>query len=379
MDRELTFCKMTASPRLPWHAIPSGNATCKVHLIQAGGLTIPEDMVLLPGPDKPSDSAKEDNKDSKPMKFYAPDYVFLIEHTATGDKYFFDLGIRKDLENLPPLLIKNVLPQFDCEPKSPAEILKEHGTAEQQPEKIKAVVFSHMHFDHVGDGAKAGFENAELWIGPTCCTYARPGYPVEEKAPTLSETLPTDGSRKIVEAFVPDELLREAGDKRVGKVMDGLQKGLYNAVALKKADWFGLGSFDRAFDVFGDGSAYLIDAPGHSAGHQMMLIRTTTGSPEDTFVLLAGDCFHHPELLKEPRRTARPPYSKGGMHSDPEPAVDTIYRTKEFAKRSNVWVVAAHDFSVGQNIEPGVKEMQGLVSINDWQAKGWKEAGHEKL
>lgn len=369
---------MTNPPDLPWHAIPSGSVTCKVHLIQAGGLAIPEDMALLPGPDQPNDSLK-DKKDQKPKKYYAPDYVFLIEHTATGDKYLFDLGIRKDLENLPPTIVKNVLPQFDCEPKSPAEILKEHGSAEQQPEKVKAVIFSHMHFDHVGDGAKAGFENAELWVGPTCCTYARPGYPVEEKAPTLSETLPTDGSRNIVEFFIPDELLKEADDKRAGKVMEGLRKGLYNAVALKKADWIGLGSFSRAFDVFGDGSAYLIDAPGHSAGHQMMLIRTTAGSGDDTFVLLAGDCFHHPEILKEPRRTPRPPYSKGGMHTDPETALDTIFRTKAFAEKDNIWVVAAHDFNVGQNIEPGVKEVQGLVAINDWRKKKWKTPLREKL
>lgn len=369
---------MTVPPNLPWHPIPPGKATCKVYLIQAGGLAIPEDMVLLPGPDQASDSVDENKKKGKSKKYYAPDYVFFIEHTATGEKYIFDLGTRKDLENLPPTIVKNTLPQFDCEPKSPAEILREHGTAEQQPEKVKAVIFSHMHFDHVGDGAKAGFENAELWVGPTSCTYARPGYPVEEQAPTLSETLPTDGSRKIVEAFVPDELLKKVGDKRAGKVMEGLQKGLYNAVALKKADWIGLGSFDRAFDVFGDGSAYLVDAPGHSAGHQMMLVRTTTGSGDDTFVLLVGDCFHHPELLKEPRRTARPPYSKGGMHSDPEPAVDTMYRTKEFAEKDNIWVVAAHDFTIGQSIEPGVKEIEGLIPINDWREKKWKNPLHEK-
>lgn len=364
----------TRPPTLPWHKIPPGDATCKVHIIQAGGLSIPQDMALLPGPDTPNNPDDND----KPKKFYAPDYVFLIEHTSTGNQYLFDLGIRKDLENLPPTIVKNVLPSFDCEPKSPADILREHGTPAQQPANVKAVIFSHMHFDHVGDGAKAGFENAELWVGPTCCTYARPGYPVDEKAPTLSETLPTDGSRKIVESFVPDELLRESGDKRVGQVMEGLRKGLYGAVALKKAEWIGLGAFERAFDVFGDGAAYLIDAPGHSAGHQMMLIRTTAGA-DGTFVLLAGDCFHHPEILKEPRRTARPPYSKGGMHSDPASALDTIYRTREFAKRENVWVIAAHDFSVGQNIRPGVKEIQGLISIDDWQERKRKKPLHEKL
>jgi glyoxylase-like metal-dependent hydrolase (beta-lactamase superfamily II) len=195
--------------------------------MQAGGLYIPNDMTLLPGPNQPNDSVKSDAGSAESKSFYAPDYVFLIEHTATGNKYIFDLGMRKDLENLPPLLKENVLPQFKCEPQSPADILKEHATPNQQPEKIKAVIFSHMHFDHVGDGAQAGFASAEMWIGPTCCTYARPGYPIEPRAPTLSDTLPADGSRKIVEAYIPDDMLKEANDARVGKVTQGMVKGLY--------------------------------------------------------------------------------------------------------------------------------------------------------
>lgn len=367
------------SSKLTWHSIPSSESTCKVYLIQAGGLTVPKDLVLLPGPDQDQDSQGSDEKTAESKSFYAPDYVFLIEHPGSGNKYIFDLGIRKDLENFPPTIKKHVLPQFKCFPKSPADILKEHGAAEQQPEKIKAVIFSHQHFDHVGDGAKAGFTNAELWIGPTSCTYARPGYPVKEKAPTLSETLPTDGSRKIVEAFIPDDLLNKTGDKRAGKVQKAMDDGLYEAVTLKKADWIHLGAFERAFDVFGDGSAYLIDAPGHSAGHQMMLIRTTPASSGDTFVLLAGDSFHHRALLKEPRRIARPPYAKEGIHSDPEEALDTVIRTREFALRDEVWVIAAHDFSVGESIEPGVKEIEGLVEINDWRKKGWKQSSKAHL
>lgn len=232
-----------------------------------------------------------------------------------------------------------------------------------------------MHFDHVGDGGKQGFEQAELWVGPTTCTYARPGYPVDEGAPTLSETLPADGTRKIVESYVSDEMLREAGDKRAGRVAKGKSEGKYTAVELKEPSWIQLGAFDRAYDVFGDGAAYLIDAPGHSAGHQMMLVRTTasSSSSRDTFVLLAGDCYHHPELLKDPRRTARPPYSKEGMHSEPEQAIDTIWRTREFAKTENIWVMGAHDFTVGEGIAPGTKLVEGLVSVNEWFEKGWKK------
>ncbi|KAF2685681.1 hypothetical protein K458DRAFT_416903 [Lentithecium fluviatile CBS 122367] len=367
------------SSSLTWHPIPSSpsKTTCNVYLLQAGGLVLPEDLVLLPGPDEPSSSVGSD-KGGKPNKFYVPDFCFLIHHPPTNMQYIFDLGMRKDLENLPPYLVKHILPSFDCTPRSPADILQKHGTAEQQPEKVKAVIFSHMHFDHVGDGGKASFTNAELWVGPTCCTYARPGYPVEENAPTLSETLPTNGRRKIVEAFVSDGLLKKFGDKRAGNVAKAKKEGLYEAVKLRdpgEKGWIGIGAFDRAFDVWGDGSGYIVDAPGHSAGHQMMLIRVNTNEyGDDDFVLLAGDCYHHPALLKDPNRTARPPVSKGGMHADPDVAIDTMRRTKAFSEKDNVWVIGAHDFSVGEALAPGEKNIQGLVLLNDWHSKKWKKA-----
>lgn len=250
-----------------------------------------------------------------------------------------------------------------------------------------------MHFDHVGDGAKAGFGSAEMWVGPTCCTYARPGYPVEKNAPTLSETLPSDGSRKIVEWRISDEKLKKIGDKRTGLVEKGKREGKYEGIILRDPDeeekgegkdggWIKVGSFEHAFDVWGDGSAYVFDAPGHSAGHQHLLVRVqsshsnASGGEEDSdsFVMLAGDCYHHPDLLKEPRRMARPPYSKSTMHSDPEAALDTITRAHEMSKRDNIWVLGAHDFSIGEAIKPGVKEIEGLVLVNDWRDKGWKKA-----
>jgi glyoxylase-like metal-dependent hydrolase (beta-lactamase superfamily II) len=95
--------------------------------------------------------------------------------------------MRKDLENLPPL-VKDVLPQFNCEPQSPADTLRKHDSFEKKPEKVKAVIFSHIHFDHIGNGAQAGFNQAHMWIRPTCCTYARPEYPVDPQAHALTDT-----------------------------------------------------------------------------------------------------------------------------------------------------------------------------------------------
>ena len=44
-------------------------------------------------------------------------------------------------------------------------------------------------------------------------------------------------------------------------------------------------------DVFGDGTVRLISAPGHTPGHQVLLVRLPKRGP----VLLAGDLYHYPE------------------------------------------------------------------------------------
>lgn len=117
-----------------------------MHLLQAGGLTIPTSLVLLPSPNQPPSPPNSSNPN--PEKFYAPDYVFLIEHVPSKSHYLFDLGMRKDLEKLPPTLQENVLLQFECFPESPAEILREWGSESkgQRPEDVEAVILSHAHF-----------------------------------------------------------------------------------------------------------------------------------------------------------------------------------------------------------------------------------------
>jgi glyoxylase-like metal-dependent hydrolase (beta-lactamase superfamily II) len=341
--------------------------------MQAGGLDLPTDLVLLPGPNKPNSSLDDEPKDREREMFFVPDFIFLIGHPATGNKYVFDLGMRKDQENSPPAVVKTQLQNFNSFPESPVDILKEHGTAEQQPSTVKVVIFSHLHFDHIGDVGKAGFSEAEMWIGPSTCTSARPGYPADEQSMVFSADLPKDGSKKIVEFELPSSLFNE---KRKTGIKDALEKGSYEGIELHKpaGGWFGLGAFEAAFDLFNDRSAYLIDAPGHLTGHQMLLVRVKISSIGvlDDFVLLAGDCYHHPAMLGNPLLTARPPFSKSSMHSDTETAINTMFRTKRCAEEEYIWVVAAHDFSINDAVSPKTDAVEGLVLLTDWREKGWK-------
>ncbi len=62
-----------------------------------------------------------------------------------------------------------------------------------------------------------------------------------------------------------------------------------------------IGPFPRAYDYFGDGSLYLIDAAGHLPGHVNILARTNaTGS----WIYLAGDTAHDMRLLTGERAVA---------------------------------------------------------------------------
>jgi len=48
---------------------------------------------------------------------------------------------------------------------------------------------------------------------------------------------------------------------------------------------------NEELDVFGDGTVRLIPTPGHTPGHQVLLVRLPKRGP----VLLAGDLYHYPE------------------------------------------------------------------------------------
>ena len=69
-----------------------------------------------------------------------PAFSFLIEHQSSGRKLLFDLGVRKDWENLPPTIVKNIR-DANCTitvEKGVAEILQAGGVA---PKDIEAIIW----------------------------------------------------------------------------------------------------------------------------------------------------------------------------------------------------------------------------------------------
>lgn len=158
----------------------------------------------------------------------------------------------------------------------------------------------------------------------------------------------------------------------------------------------------RAYDFFGDGSFYLLDAPGHTIGHLAGLARTTTNP--DTFIFMGGDLCHHgaeirpSPYLSIPAKVQFPlPESiqsciavcPGGMHFqqlnvkrgrepnepffDPVLAVDMVQAIESIKEaqvadaQSNVFFIFAHDMGIYGTVDffPHL--------ANHWKEKGWRE------
>ncbi|KAJ7879935.1 beta-lactamase-like protein, partial [Mycena olivaceomarginata] len=232
---------------------------------------------------------------------------------------------------------------------------------------IDAVIWSHAHFDHIGDMSK--FPNTTgLIIGSETDTATYPEFP--------NATLQTSDF---------------AGHK-VTKIDFAAANLTFSSL--------------EAVDYFGDGSFYLVNTPGHLPGHMTALARVTPTS----FIALGGDTFHHvgearprPEfqknfpcpahLLEESKKSISTDYFGLGdpamapltcppaissfspsqicrIHSMADPVTSQVSLEKlaTFDADPDILVIVAHDMSLRDFIP------YYPAYLNDWKANGLKES-----
>ncbi|KAF7312907.1 Metallo-beta-lactamase superfamily protein [Mycena kentingensis (nom. inval.)] len=303
-----------------------------------------------------------------------PVYSFLVEHGPR--KLLFDIGIRKDPENSPPVLAADFTDgTFYVEPQRDiTDVLNEAGIPLSS---IEGVVWSHSHFDHIAHMGR--FPNSTaLIVG----------------AETDISTFPYNPNSALHESYF-------AG-RHVHKIDFALSKLKFNDL--------------KAVDYFGDGSFYLVDAPGHLPGHLTALARVTP-SPKATFILLGGDSFHHPGEAR-PRPALQKsfpcpghlldsaaahvstahffsPGSHDGPHGfdlrtraapllsiatgptsytlDPDTAEVTLEKIARWDADEDVLVLIAHDASVVGNVTRRGGLPYHPLALNEWKSGGWKE------
>ncbi|KAL8724217.1 MAG: hypothetical protein Q9181_006922 [Wetmoreana brouardii] len=179
-----------------------------------------------------------------------PTFAFLIKNKRLGKNIMFDLGGRKDWWNLAPAAYKSILdgiPGWNIS-KNVNQLLEE---GKEDVSDITGIVWSHWHLDHTGDPSLFP-KTAELIVGPGFKEAFLPGFPGNKDSPLLETDFEGRNIREI----------KFDNDTKIGHY--------------------------PSYDLFGDGSFYILNVPGHAIGHISGLARTTP----DTFVFMGGDVCH---------------------------------------------------------------------------------------
>ncbi|KAF7979826.1 hypothetical protein HWV62_40906 [Athelia sp. TMB] len=245
-----------------------------------------------------------------------PSFSFLIQHEKHG-RALFDLGMRKHGQGYPPEIQKDLHPFWT---KCKTDIVDLLDAGKLKPSDISTVIYSHLHFDHIGD--LTPFSSALLVAGSGA-------------APAFASPYPQNPEGQV-------------------HPLPAGQKVRYIDFALGKP----LGPFSKAIDYFGDGSFYLIDAPGHSAGHLCALARTGPNQ----FVLLAADCCHHRLCYNPGERLV-----SSENHEDIAVARHTVELLKSAHKAKNLVVLLAHDDILIPEL--GEENLFPAGTLNGWAGR----------
>ncbi|KAF2186220.1 hypothetical protein K469DRAFT_664063 [Zopfia rhizophila CBS 207.26] len=297
-----------------------GQTYVAVSALDAGYLTLPEHLFIT---------------DADPKKrATVPSLSFLILHPPNGvspkpTKLVFDLGLKRDFSGYRDAQ-QHHISQRQPTIVSPdaAESLRKGGLS---PEEIHTVILSHVHWDHVG--TPSDFSKAEFIVG------------------SGTQHLLTHGGGPLypAEIFNPDELPRD----RIKELPPARKEDEAKAYSRQTThQWKPLAQFPAVIDFFGDGSVYIVDAPGHLYGHINLLLRIAPTK----WVYLGGDCCHDPRILKGEKGIAMYDDGRGGLrsvHVDTDQAASTIKRISKLLKEGkvkqegggevDVEVVLAHD------------------------------------
>jgi glyoxylase-like metal-dependent hydrolase (beta-lactamase superfamily II) len=93
------------------------------------------------------------------------------------------------------------------------------------------------------------------------------------------------------------------------------------------------------YDVFGDGTVIIKFAPGHTPGHQVLIVKLAKTGP----VMLAGDLYHYPEERKL-NRIPTFEFSK-------EQSLASRAMIEDYVKKTNTQLWIEHDFAANSKLK----------------------------
>ncbi|KAF5614622.1 metallo-hydrolase oxidoreductase [Fusarium tjaetaba] len=293
----IAWMASTSKTKLPGHDGPG----VKVHLLDGGSFSTAS-MKLL-----------HKNGSSEPFRMY--DWCFLIHHQPSNRYVLWDLGCSDDYSVYTPWVNKFMLPYANV--VGPLKSLKEQlEYLGLRVEQIDSVLFSHAHWDHCRPISQE-FPDAQAFFGPGTKDFCSPGH-------------------------------LESGEPSYEVEWDGRWFGSRQHVTENwtefEGTWVPWGTFERALDYFGDGSLWVIDAPGHMPGNLAAAVKLQS---TDEWVLLGSDCCHSMALLRGIEEMATYIGEDGGvkayLQQDIQAAQKAIDNIRKLEEDYGVHVALAHD------------------------------------
>jgi N-acyl homoserine lactone hydrolase len=240
--------------------LPGGQegATVRVHPINTGYIVGPEEVMAMTGG---KFKALRSLRSPREGWLKVPVPVFLLEHPGAG-LILVDTGLHASVSVDPKQNMGGVIGRFysfEMEPEQTAAAqLRKRGF---DPADVKLVVMTHMHMDHAS--AISDFTEATYVLGE-------------------DEWAAFNGRRATFNGYV----------HRQGAHAVDYREVVYDTRLASSYSTFG-----HSFDLFADGSVRLVHTPGHSAGHQSLIVRLS-----DREALLAGDAIYFLDTLENERR-----------------------------------------------------------------------------
>ncbi|KAK5197433.1 hypothetical protein LTR92_003373 [Exophiala xenobiotica] len=294
----------------------------KVAALNGGFLTLPErNFVTDPDPQKGTT---------------VPSMCFLIEHpsgkskstteNANTTRVVFDLGIKRDLSKyVQPATQHHITTRQPVYSSADARSSLLNGGLDPAKGDVDYVILSHIHWDHIG--LPADYPSSKFIVGSGTLYILENGAPhyplerIEKGALTVDRTI---------------ELPAVPGSDRKHMA----------ATVQTDHEWQSISTLPNAVDFFGDGSLWIIDAPGHIHGHVNALLRVGP----DKWVYLGGDCCHDRRIITGEKQILEYDNGQGKLksaHAELSKARKTIENVQELIRVNGEeaveWIVA-HDW-----------------------------------
>jgi N-acyl homoserine lactone hydrolase len=215
-------------------------------------------------------------------KMYNPYFFYVIEHPE--GRVLYDSGLHPEVATDPEGRLGPAGESFPVEVRKGGDVVSHLALLGLQPTDVDAVIQSHLHFDHAG------------------------GLEFLTHAPVYLQGAELAAARK------PPVYQRE----------------LYNPADFEHdLDWRLL---EGDHDVFGDGKVRIIATPGHTAGHQSVLIELEQRNP----LLLMGDAAYNLGKMRARRLPA--------VVWSPDAMVESWERLERLEQETGAELRCTHEF-----------------------------------